>query len=283
MKTFFICMCACLGLWWAVAGCGGDSGGGDDPSGDTDTDTDADTDTDTDADTDTDTDADSDSDSDSDADIPDECTPTEVDEGMACTPEGQCCNFPSPDGEPEVEWADGDCVGRWESGGTSYEIDCEGVDGEEPECWCEVEEAADTCEPSSQELDEACTPTAACCDHPDPDGDVIGMTEEDGCLGAWETGDTVYVVECDGGGTEDAICECSMEDAHICAPTNDDPEQACQAANQCCGFPQAADEFEGDDWEGGCEMEYESGNTHNNVMCEQLGTADAWCFCVQEM
>ncbi len=251
-------------------------GNGNDNGTGTDSDTDTDTDTDTDADTDTDTDTDS--------DIPDDCEPTELNAEFACTPGAECCGFPAPDDHPELDWEDGECYGGWESGDSYYSIDCEDLNGKYPICYCEEEEGSLICEPTTQELDEACTPAEESCEFPDADGEVIYTMEEakNICGGTWENGDYVYSIVCEGVGSEYAYCECFQEEAYLCTPTTADETLACAPLDQCCGFPTTADEMEGEDWPSGCEVEYLSGDTYYRVRCGGLDSEDALCSCQSE-
>jgi len=256
-------------------GCGGSSPAASADAG-TDVDSDADTDGDTDADTDGDTDADTDGDSDSDVEF--DCTPTELSPELACTPAKDCCEFPDPDDEAEVDWEGGECFGEWFSGSTYYEVYCEGLDGDAPICWCNANADA-LCDPADLEPDQACTPEHECCGFPDADDMVIGGFEGEECWGAWAAGDIVYSIECEGVGTGEALCGCGEAEGGICTPTTGNPNQACEPAHQCCGFPETSDDIWEDHWGGGCEAEYLVGSTGYAVWCEQLGDAEAWCFC----
>jgi hypothetical protein len=88
----------------------------------------------------------------------------------------------------------------------------------------------------------------------------------------------MYFVGCEGVGTEEALCYCWQEEGMICDPTTDDAELACMPADQCCGFPTSG-EAEFDEWGDGCESEWWDGVSGYWVMCEGLGTEDAFCLC----
>ncbi len=254
----------------AVLGCGGsppavnpDAGTGD-------------SDSDSDSDTDSDSDSDSDSDTDSDSDAEYDCTPTDQDEETACTPESECCGFPDPDDGAEVDWDNGECWGEWFSGDALYEIMCEDLGGSEPICWC-IEHQDAICEPTTQNPDLACTPAEDCCGFPEAEGDPMIEAFGDGCEGEWLAGESYYYIGCEGLGTEEALCYCW--EGMVCEPTTDDPLAACEPADQCCGFPTTGEDGWFDDWNQGCEGEYLDGTTVYYVMCENLGTGDAYCFC----
>jgi hypothetical protein len=258
----------------AISGCGGSSPEANPDGGDSDSDSDSDTDSDTDSDSDTDTDTDSDTDTDAEYD----CEPTTTDEDLACTPEEQCCGFPDPDFDADLEvWGAG-CWSEWVTGDTLYMITCEELNSQEPMCWCQVYENL-FCEPTTQDADLACTPAEECCGFPDAEGETEVWAEGDFCEGAWVAGESLYFIECEGVGSEEAICYCWEEEGALCEPTTADEDLACTPEEQCCGFPDSGDDAWVDSGGNWCEGEYMVGETGYYVSCEGLGDEDAMCYC----
>ncbi len=271
-QLFILCI-----LVTSFIGCGGSA-----PAaiGDGGTDSDSDSDSDADTDSDSDTDSDTDTDTDTDTEILSDCEPTDLDEETACTPASECCGFPDPDGDAEVDWNNDDCWGEWISGDSVYEIECENLGGNDPMCWC-AEYNDMICEPSTQEPDLACTPADECCGFPAADGESFIDVDGEDCSGEWYAGDTAYTVTCEGVGTLEAYCYCWEGEGDICTPTTDDPDLACEPDDQCCGF-EPSDDAQIDSWNDGCEGSWSVGSTNYYVFCEHVGDQGAYCYCEEE-
>ena len=135
------------------------------------------------------------------------------------------------------------------------------------------------CTPTDQDEETACTPESECCGFPDPDDGAEVDWDNGECWGEWFSGDALYEIMCEDLGGSEPICWCIEHQDAICEPTTDDPLAACEPADQCCGFPTTGEDGWFDDWDQGCEGEYLDGTTGYYVMCENLGTGDAYCFC----
>jgi hypothetical protein len=277
-QLFILCA-----LVTSFIGCSGNSpplvgDGGTSGDSDSDSDSDIDSDSDADSDTDSDTDGDTDSDTDSDTEILSDCTPTDLNEDTACTPASECCGFPDPDGDAEMSANNGDCWGEWISGDSVYRIECENLDGADPQCWC-AEYTDMICDPTLLEPDVACTPADECCGFPDAEGQTFINVDGEHCSGEWYAGNTAYLVDCNGVGTGDASCYCWEGDGDICTPPSNDPDVACEPDQQCCGFEPSGDDAQIDSWDDGCEGTWTIGTTTYYVSCQHVTEDGAYCFC----